>query len=89
MPLAALYSSGSLGRKSCPTAYSSGPGRRTSQSSRTTRAKKSCGMATRQPAPSPVLASQPQAPRCVMRTSISSASVTQLRVATLSRLPAA
>ena len=45
-------------------------------------------MATRQPAPSPVLASQPQAPRCVMRTSISSASVTQLRVATLSRLPA-
>ena len=53
MPLQTWYSSGARGRNSCAMAYSSGGGRRTPQSSRTTRAKKSAGMATRQPAPSP------------------------------------
>lgn len=55
MPLAAWYCSGSLGRKSCAMAYSSGAGSRTPQSSLTTRVKKSYGMATRQPAPSPAV----------------------------------
>ena len=89
--LAVLRCPASEGKKNIPMAYSPSGGSSEKPNlpllSRTTREKKACGIATRHPAPSPVLYSQPQAPRCVMRTSISSASATQARVGTRDSSP--
>ena len=51
------------GRKTMPTPYSPGPGSVKPSPSARPAARKSCGICIRMPAPSPVFASQPQAPR--------------------------
>ena len=63
-----------FGKNTLPAANRPGPGRSAPRSAFTTLARNSCGSAVRMPAPSPVLASQPQAPRWSMLRSTSSAS---------------
>ncbi len=64
----------SVGKKTFPTPYFPGSGSETPSSSFTTRLKNSWGSAVRIPAPSPVLDSHPQAPRCSICRRIRSAS---------------
>jgi hypothetical protein len=76
MPLHAAMAAGSLGKKMLPAAYSPAGGSVMPSSALTALRRKPSGMPVRMPAPSPEAGSQPQPPRCAMRTSITFASLT-------------